>query len=116
MRWRARSFNISWWGRRRAFAAIRSDITTGTVGYGTDVGYYYFIRLIGMPIMLFNDCESQLLATSASGRRRLKFLLDIVASNNNPFSGNTLARITNTGTTGGILNLVGEELEQKLLV
>ena len=33
--------------------------------------------------------------------------LDIVASNNNPFSGNTLARITNTGTTGGILNLVG---------
>ncbi len=33
--------------------------------------------------------------------------LDIVASNNNPFSLNTLARITNTGTAGGILNLTG---------
>jgi len=33
--------------------------------------------------------------------------LDIAASDNNPYAGNTLARITNTGTTGGILNLVG---------
>ena len=33
--------------------------------------------------------------------------LDISALNNNPFSLNTLARITNTGTAGGILNLTG---------
>ena len=86
-------------------AAIRSYIPTGAGGADyADLRFYTTNRDTN------KDVERMRITPNGNvgiGTTTPQVSLDIVASNNNPFSGNTLARITNTGTTGGILNLVG---------